>query len=112
MPLHEITCAAYSGATRPNPHVIAPVATQLSPQPRIKRLIRRTTKQAKVLDCSDAAASRHSALSKPAAWPTNTVARGPETSVIRPAKGRVTRVATYCALIPTPAHKGERPKWK
>src|SRR5271166_6660010 len=112
MPLHEITCAAYSGATRPSPQVVEPVATQLSPQPSIKRLIRRTAKQAMTLDWSDAAPIRQSALSKPTTWPTKTVARGPKTSVIRPALGRETSVARYCALIATPAHKGEKPKWR
>src|ERR1017187_8739189 len=61
----EITCAAYSRPTRPRPHVIAPVATQLSPQPSTRRLIRRTAKQVTVLDWSNAAAIRQSPLSKP-----------------------------------------------
>src|SRR5258705_6285579 len=45
MPVHEIACAVEAAPTRPIPQTIAPVATQLSPKPRRRRLKIKTLRQ-------------------------------------------------------------------
>src|SRR5690349_7969744 len=103
MPFQEITFALLVTPTRPMPHVIDPVPTQLSPKPSTSRAITSSTRLTACHCAASAEPSSSTPLAAHAARPYNTVFLGPSVSAVRPASGRDISVAKYWTLIAAPA---------
>ena len=81
----------------------APVASQLSPKPRIRRLVRISPRHARGRRFRKPERKRQMPEQPQATRPERTVRRAPTWSAILPAWGRLSTVATYWALIARPA---------
>ena len=110
MPFHEITLAVCSEPTRPMPHMMQPVATQLSPMPSASRATSITPTEATRDSRNKAAAISSSPLNAHATRPISAARLGPAVSEVRPAKPRLNKVATYCVLITRPASTAPKPR--
>src|SRR6267142_5627870 len=112
MPLQEITWAVLAAPTRPIPQTVAPVATELSPRPSNRRLISSTQRLASGPPVIHPEKKKKSPLVAHISKPKDTARLPPTESAVRPAKGRLDNVATYCALIAKPANTGLYPSSK
>src|SRR6266850_6972406 len=106
MPAHEITCAVEAAPTRPIPQTIAPVATQLSPKPRKRRLKIKTPRQIEGEVCRKLVSVKPIPAAPHTNNPMHVVRFAPNLSAVLPASGRVSKVAAYCALTARPATNG------
>ena len=103
MPLKEMTLAVCSDPALVMPHSVEPVDPRLSPTPRTRRLEIRVAKLSQGMACRTAAATRSAPLVAQAPMPHSTEILAPARSEMRPAQGRLARVAMYWMLITSPA---------
>jgi len=103
MPLNEMILAVCSGPALVMAHSVDPVETRLSPTPRARRLAIRPAKLAQGTACSAAPAASSAPLAVHAAMPQSTATLAPAWSEMRPAHGRLAKVAMYWMLITRPA---------
>ena len=104
MPLKEITLAVCSDPALVMPQSVEPVEPRLSPTPRTRRLAIRVARQSQGMACRAAAAISSAPLTVHAPMPHSTETLAPARSEMRPAQGRLTRVAMYWILITSPAN--------
>jgi hypothetical protein len=85
------------------PHRVDPVEPRLSPTPSTRRLAIRQAKLSQWIECRTAAATSRAPLVVQAPMPHSTETLAPRRSLMRPAQGRLTRVAMYWMLMTSPA---------
>ena len=103
MPLKEMTLAVCSAPALVMPQSVEPVDPRLSPKPSSRRLSSSTARLSQGIECSAAAAISTAPLNEQKPMPQRTESLAPARSLMRPAQGRLTSVATYWMLMARPA---------
>src|SRR5258705_11348252 len=106
MPVHEIACAVEAAPTRPIPQTIAPVATQLSPKPRKRRLKIQTLRKAEGEGCRKLVSVKPIPAAPHTNNPMHVVRFAPNLSAGLPAGGGVSKVAACLAPTRGPSTNG------